>query len=142
MNNALYKKLFIILSLVAVGFLAYKFLYNEGVVNSIGNGAVVEKNENSLVVRGYLESPTEEKKVISVEFSVTSKTVFKKKGIIVDVEKHSDGKPFTPEIVESAGQFSEVRAGTVIKGVKTKDKLVDGGTAEALEVSYSEAIFQ
>lgn len=73
--------------------------------NSIGNGVVVEKNENSLVVRGYLESPTKEKKVISVEFSVTSKTVFKKKGIIVDVEKHSDGKPFTPEIVECWSVF-------------------------------------
>lgn len=114
----------------------------EKIDNQIGSGSVLELKDSSVVVQGYLIAPDQEKKVINVEFLVDKNTSFKKMTMLVDVKKYSDGKPFTPEMVETVGSLSDLVRGTKIRGVITDDKLVDKGTAKALEIQYTGVSFQ
>lgn len=142
------KKVILMILLVVIAGAIYYFYFNSNIFttpkieNSIGNGTVVEVKDSSVVIQGYLESPTEDKKIITVEFTVDNKTLFKKMVMIVDVEKHSDGRPFRPELSEVSGSLSDLKTGTVINGVKTKDKLENNGTAKALEIIYKGVSFQ
>lgn len=141
MNKLIFIILLVMVLLTGV-FLGFNLL-NQGqrVENSIGNGTVLEVSDSSVLIQGYLISPTEQKKVIKVTFTIDKNTVFKKTTMVVDVKKHSDGEPFKPELMETQGNLSEIKKGTNIVGVKTYDLLKNDGTAKASEIHYKGVLF-
>lgn len=133
------KKIIIILSILVVLVVAGLWFLGsfEKVSNRMGSGIVLEVKENSILAQGFLEAEGQDKKVVNVEFVITEKTVFKKTSLLIDIEKYAGKGPFTPEMVTKDSSFSEIKPKVRIEYIKTNDKLVDGGTAEALEIHYS-----
>lgn len=125
----------VLLAIAAGVFLWYKG-GNMGAVSSMGTGSIVEIGENTVKIKGYVEREGGEIELITVNFSVKSNTKYSKNTLVIP-QNQNGGEPFTPEIVQSEGAFSDLAVGMPIGGVQARGKLVDGGEAKALEIDYS-----
>ena len=140
------KRILKALVLVVVLAVAISIIVKTDIVSfgssSMGNGAIKEVGEDFVVIEGFVQEENGETELMTVTFSISPRTTFKKSALIVTHENQVEGGTFTPEVVEGEGSFDDITVGLPVSGVKAKGELVDGGSARATEIHYSKIEIQ
>lgn len=142
--KTLNKKTLVIITVCSVLalFFIFKFFIEDKYSNYIF-GKVAEVRENTIIVEGAVTQETSKgitkNQGKKITFVVNENTVITKKATVLDKSKSG---MYNPEVIESAGNLSDIKTGLLIN-ISSKDNLLENDYVNALKIIYpSDPIFE
>ncbi|MFH0957745.1 MAG: hypothetical protein V1897_03495 [Pseudomonadota bacterium] len=139
MTNKKILVVIVLVALAAVAFVTYPQIGKEGVYANEITGKVVSANDDTVIVQGYLTGvPDEMKKLVQVEFAITSGTKLVRKTLHLRLDAEG---PYIPETTESEGKVADLIPNTRVEMIKSDKNLVGKEKATASEIRYAVMVF-
>jgi hypothetical protein len=133
------KKLLIVLGgviLVAIGYFLFVSFYHPLYADEL-RGTVTSIDGSTVTVQGYLIGvPEEDKKLVTVAFTVTDKTEFVKNALVITAEDIASGQGFVPKTEASPGSLADVKPGMLLNPIHAEGNLVGQEAGVATSITY------